>query len=125
MKRAKGSNRTPWQLLEAAAMGDGRAAALFRDYAAAFKGTRQVTYSHGLHSATDHELAADIENGPIVCHICANHWYRLVMRGLRPGVLDAAEDAGIAGVTAFLASHGLTGGVYEPARNAATAFATG
>ena len=45
------------------------------------------------------ELAAEIENGPIVCHIWANHWYRIVDRGLRIGVLEAAEDGGLIGVS--------------------------
>ena len=58
------------------------------------------------------ELAAEIENGPIVCHIWANHWYRIVDHGLRIGVLEAAEDGGL--IAKFLASHGLTGGVFEP-----------
>jgi hypothetical protein len=114
MKRAKGGNRTPWQLLEASAAGDRRAAALFGEYSRAFKGARQVTYSHGFKSASDDELVAEIENGPIVCHIWAKHWYRIVERGLRIGVLEAAEDGGLIGVKAFLEARGITGGVYEP-----------
>jgi hypothetical protein len=114
MKRAKGDNRTPWQLLEASAAGNRRAAALFREYARVFKGARQVTYSHGFKSASDEELAAEIESGPIVCHIWAQHWFRIVDRGLRIGVLEAAEDAGALGVKAFFKAHGITGGVYEP-----------
>lgn len=46
-KQGKGKGRTPWELLRDAA-DDGRAAWLWREYAAAFKGRRQLFWSRGL-----------------------------------------------------------------------------
>jgi hypothetical protein len=42
------AGRTPWQLLEAYRDGDQQAGALFREYAQAIKGKRQLTYSRSL-----------------------------------------------------------------------------
>jgi hypothetical protein len=58
---------TPWQLLEYAAEGDEKAAKAFREYAEAFHGRQQLSWSKGLKAAlgmdeqerTDEELAAE------------------------------------------------------------------
>lgn len=50
-KAARKGNRTPLQLLDAAADGDGRARLLWAAYAEAFKGRRQLIWSDGLKAA--------------------------------------------------------------------------
>ena len=47
-ERKAGAGQTPWDLLARAEAGDKQAAALFREYAAAIKGRRQLTYSRSL-----------------------------------------------------------------------------
>ena len=47
LKAGKGG-QSPWELLQRAAEGDRRSAALFRAYSEAFKGARQLTHSRGL-----------------------------------------------------------------------------
>ena len=56
-KKARRGGRNPWQLLEDAHNGDGRAAWLFREYAQHFKGKRQIFWSRGLRD----RLAVDAE----------------------------------------------------------------
>jgi hypothetical protein len=113
MKLAKGGGRSPWQLLEDAGNGDKRAAALFRDFAAAFKGARQVTYSKGLRRAYelaeergDDELAAEAI-GEVIGFIPGPNFARIMLNGLGPAVLDAAEDGGWVAVVALLLPRGL------------------
>lgn len=66
----KGMHVTPFQLLEFASQGDARASALFREYAAAWRGKRQLVWSRGLkdefgvREATDEELAAGADPMP-------------------------------------------------------------
>lgn len=65
-------HHTPFELLAMAEQGDGRAAALFREYVAAFKGKRAMTWTRGLRKAlfgsddeaTDEALAALDEPKP-------------------------------------------------------------
>lgn len=117
MKRAKGGNRTPMQLLEDARFGDRKAGALFREFFAAFKGAKQLTAAKGFrdpHWRTDEEIAADAE-GETVCQVAAAQYRRMAYLGQLPGLLDAAEDAGATGVAAFLANFNLHGGVTCPA----------
>lgn len=47
-KTAKGGGRSPWQILDGISRGSKRDIMLFREYAAAFKGARQLTWSRGL-----------------------------------------------------------------------------
>jgi hypothetical protein len=103
MKLAKGGGRTPWQLLDAADNGDRRAAALFRDFATAFKGARQLTFSAGLrdNSPSDEVLSAE-ELGDVIGHIPAKIFAKIVHRGLECAVLEAAEDGGWSAVVSWL-----------------------
>lgn len=48
LKKANGGGRNPWQLLADAHTGDKRAGWLFREFAMAFKGHRQLLWSRGL-----------------------------------------------------------------------------
>lgn len=47
-KQGRGGSRTPWELLSDARDGDPQSAALFVEYALAFKGRRQLFWSRGL-----------------------------------------------------------------------------
>lgn len=66
-KRGRNGSRGPWQLLDDARDGDAQAAAVWREYAAAFTGTRQLWWSRGLKArfgigeASDDEVAAEAE----------------------------------------------------------------
>jgi hypothetical protein len=108
MKVAKGGGRTPWQLLNDADRGDAHAVMLFREFANAFKGARQVTYSQGLRARygladeqTDEELATE-DVGVVVGTIPARPFGRLVAKGLGSRALDAAETGGWSAVVALL-----------------------
>lgn len=116
LKRAKGQGRTPWQLLADA--GDStlprlvrkRAAWLFREFAAAFKGSRQLFYSPGLRQRlglnkklTDQMALAlpDPKPRELVCTIEPDQWRLVVRYRMHAEVLAAAEQ-GAAAVTALL-----------------------
>lgn len=67
-KKGRGGSRSPFDLLRLAHAGNDRAAGLFRDFAIAFKGKRQLRWSRGLRDLlglnaekTDEELAAELE----------------------------------------------------------------
>ncbi len=105
MKDAKRGGRSPFQLLADADACDGKAAQLFREFADAFKGARQVTYSMGLRAASDEELAdAPAE----IIGLMPSAIYRSIMFcGLAADVLEAAERGGWARVLIFLEGEGI------------------
>lgn len=102
-KHAKGAGRTPWQIIEDIVDGKdhgGVPAAdierdiwLFREYADAFKGARQLTWSKGFrHSAeTDQEAADAQEPSRKVLFFTREGWLRVQELRLQTAVLDAAE----------------------------------
>lgn len=97
-------SRTPFQLLDAYAVdGDKAAGALFREYAAAFKGKQQVRWSNGLKSLygiqdySDQQLAQKTESAAYrYFSVSLNDW-RIVRQtcnkvsDTRSTVLDASE----------------------------------
>lgn len=106
-KKGRGG-RTPLQLLALARAGDERAAALWQEYATAFKGARQLVWSPGLKAAAgiedtpDEDAAEGDADADSVAVIDAATWsgwdgWRGA-RHRRGRVLDAAEDEGAAGV---------------------------
>ncbi len=112
MKLAKGGGRSPWQLLEDAGAGDRRAARLFQEFARAFKGARQVTWSYGLKARygiderEDGEITA-AEAGEVIGRIPARIYSRIAFKGNCAAVLEAAEDQGWPGVVHLLKGWGL------------------
>lgn len=118
-KRGRGKGRTPMQLLAAASDdGDKRAGALWKDYAAAFRGRRQLVWSRGLKAlagigeVSDQDAAADErqddqeEVGRL--KISAEDWQPADkrVRGLqyrRAELLEAAEVHGKQGIAGMLA----------------------
>lgn len=117
-------SRSPWQLLDDAKT-DPQAGALFREYADTFKGTRQLTWTHGLkamfsigelsdedaaHVATetDEELPLDdgLKEGRILT-LDKGTMDAIVRLKLTAEILDAAHKGGTRGVKDFLSNHGL------------------
>lgn len=116
-----GGGRSPLQLLAAATdEGDGRAAALWREYAAAFKGRRQLVWSRGLkdragiNTVSDEDAAAGEAEPPpevlreVVAVIPPRTWGEgaRAARYRRGRIRAAAEDEGAAGVWRVVADGG-------------------
>lgn len=107
-KRARGKGRTPLQLLADADAGDDEAAHLWRTYALAFKGRRQLVWSPGLKAAasiddlSDQDAAEDDAqaDGDAAALLNIEHrdwtgWAgRRGARHRRAQILDAAEAGG-------------------------------
>jgi hypothetical protein len=114
-KRGRVGQLTPWELLaHFAATGETWARDRFRDYAGAFKGRHQLSYSHGLKAAlgldtvaekTDAELATEIEHGAVwVGELLPEAWALIVRHEARAAVLNAVVAGGWAAVEAVLVS---------------------
>ncbi len=113
-KRGRVGGLTPWELLaHFDATGETWARDRFRDYAGAFKGRHQLTYSHGLKAAldlgvvaekTDAELAAEVEHGggEWVGALTPAAWGLVVRHEARAAVLNAVVAGGWAAVEAVL-----------------------
>jgi hypothetical protein len=113
-KRGRGKGLTPMQLLGDADAGDDEAAALWRTYALAFKGRRQLVWSPGLKAAAGIEEMSDDDaaqdeaqddgTAEALLHIEHGDWTgRRGWRGARhrrARVLDAAETGGAAAAAA-------------------------
>ena len=125
VKKGRGKNRSPWQLLAAAAEGDVEARIRWREFAAVMPGTCHITMSHGLRDLyldgpelSDAEIAA-LEHGidpaeivrntgeTIVGHIRRGVWVRVMRAGLAVDVLEAVETGGWAAALFMLADRGL------------------
>lgn len=91
-----GAGRTPFQLLASSATGDTLAGKLFTEYAAAFRGKRQLVFSKGLKkmfglddSLTDQEIVESLdEDSKVVYVITREVWVRIVKTGQRGAFLD-------------------------------------
>jgi hypothetical protein len=98
----KDGHRSPFGLLQSIADGDKKAAPLFRQYAEAFKGKRQLVWSPGLRDllglgieATDEELAAaPEEKAALFASLPLNVW-KVVLRQEKRGELLAACSGGL------------------------------
>jgi len=99
-KRGRNGSRGPWELLEAARDGDLQAGAIWQEYAAAFRGRRQLVWSRGLKArfgvdeVSDDEAAATDETTHVVVRqwTCGRAW-REARRRLA-SLLFAAETGG-------------------------------
>jgi len=111
-KISKRGGRSPLQLLSDARDGDHRARMLFREYALAFKGARHLTWTRGLrdHYTSEPELSDEDlarqdapHNGDLqVIAFRRLIWFRLVIAGIVPEILSAAEEGGHSGVLKLL-----------------------
>ncbi len=111
-KRGRKGGQTPRELLAAAHDGDKRAAAIWIDFVAAFRGRRQLVWSQGLKALAgvddveDQEAATDeTQDGQtqeVIANISAEDW-RGGARNRRGEILDAAESGGAAAVAEAVA----------------------
>lgn len=112
MKRGKGKSVTPWGLLRwFLETGETEPAQLFAEYAAAFKGRRQLRFSKGLRELlglvdqekTDEELAQERGQGSALLAALPLRAWRLVIRvGARGSLLAAAASGDAGDVWGFL-----------------------
>ena len=109
-KQGREGRYTPWDLLRwHKETGDERAAELFREYARAFYGARQLVWSRGLKARyrigeqTDQELAdRQEEEAVIVVRIPRADWLRVCRYQGRGRVLVLAEQGGASAVWRYL-----------------------
>jgi len=103
IKKGKQGGETPFDLLRAclADSGDKQAAALFREYAEAFKGQRQLYWTKGLKArfavqdANDEQIAERQEEGAyLLGQISIEQWRDVLACNARAIVLDVAAKAG-------------------------------
>lgn len=98
-KRGKKGSRTPWDLLRDYLDGDRASGALFRVYAEAFHGRRQLYWSNGLKKRlavcdmTDEEIANRPEDTPslLLAQISDEQWSAVRRLHFESVVLDLAE----------------------------------
>ena len=116
-KASKGE--TPFDFLRAvlADAGDNQGGALFVEFAQAFKGKRQLTWSPGLKArfavgeTTDEELAAKTDDSALLLGKITLEEWRLVLKAEgRALVLQLAESGGWEAVERYLSGLGAQGG---------------
>jgi hypothetical protein len=123
MKDGKGGSRAPFQILaDFETHGLQRDADLFREYARAFKGARQLTWfgdvraRYGHDDQSDEEVLAEEDAAAeTVCYIDQVTFSMVHYRGLEAALFEAAEEGGLLGVIRFAAMHHLgVAGVKPP-----------
>lgn len=109
LKDAKSGGRTPWRILrDYAENGEVRDADLFREFALAFKGARQLEWSRGLKAhfgladKDDAELADTEPPAETVAFVHEDAIATLSIRRQLAALLDAAETGGGEAVIALL-----------------------
>jgi hypothetical protein len=116
VKKGKRGSRTPFDLLRDYMKGDKQAGALWRVYALAFEGRRQLYWSNGLKKLlaiadmTDEEIThqPDDEKALLLATVTDEQWKLIYRRRMESAVLDLAEVS-VDGLRRFLDS--LKGGV--------------
>jgi len=100
-KRGRKGQRTPFDLLRDAHLGDKVAAGLFSEYARVFKGKRQLVWSRGLKAdlAVQEQSDADLLQKPDIESVfkgllSAHQWACIVKAGARAHVIAAGEAGG-------------------------------
>lgn len=86
IKKGREGSLTPWDLLRQSEGGCEKSGRLFKVFAAAFKGKRQLSWSRGLKrllkvdEVTDEELATETEKDSVEVDILAMEIWRLILR---------------------------------------------
>lgn len=110
-KHGKRGNRTPWDLLRlVAATGDPSASMLFRSFALAFRGRRQMVWDRGLRSllnlGAEKSDLADAHGDPgdvdVIYSLSTREWSWVVMNDFQGEVLRVARASGAVGIRHFL-----------------------
>ena len=111
-KRSTG--RHPFALLAAAADGDRRAAALFREYAWALKGKAMLFWTRGLKERvgvddkSDEQVAEEQrEPADLLALLDRHQWLAIIRAEARAEILERAEEGGIDSINEWLVNHGL------------------
>ncbi len=99
VKKGKRGSRTPFDLLRDYMRGDKQAGAIWRAYAQAFEGRRQLYWSNGLKKLlaiaelSDEEIAhkPDDEKALLLATISDEQWKLIYRRHMESAVLDLAE----------------------------------
>jgi hypothetical protein len=117
IKAGRGLNRSPFELLDCAvdpqALSEHRdeSRALFRDYAQATKGRRQLAWSPGLRDrfalgeVSDEEIAAQVgEDAVLLASISLEDWAIIERNRLQAHVLTLAENGGAAAVFTLISA---------------------
>lgn len=110
VKKGKRGSRTPFDLLRDYMKGDKEAGALWRVYALAFEGRRQLYWSNGLKKLlaiaelSDEEIAhnSEEERALLLATITDEQWKLIYRRRMESAVLDLAEVS-VDGLLRFLA----------------------
>jgi len=104
----------PFELLSRSMNGDAKSGQVFVTYVEAFKGKRQMFWSHGLkdrvgvQELTDEELAMVDEPEPErVCFLDHHQWQVVRQNNAQAVLLDIAESLGADGVDDWLKHYGL------------------
>jgi len=111
LKSGRGGSRSPWDLLGDYLDGDDQAGALWRDYAAVFKGRRQLVWSAGLRAllgledeTSDAAAAAALPNdAKHLGWVAFDDWLLVLRWQLRGDLLNLAAAGDWAIVADFLA----------------------
>ncbi|MDP1595175.1 MAG: protein rep [Gallionella sp.] len=110
-KKSSGKGRTPFDLLRDSVRGDLNASRLFKEYAIAFAGKRQLYYSTGLkdffqlEDKTDDEIASSVDFDTVqLAHIDSDSWRLILLYGSRPTVLIIARTGGASAVSEYINS---------------------
>ena len=99
VKKGKRGSRTPFDLLREYLKGDKQSGAIWRAYAKAFEGKRQLYWSNGLKKLlaiadlTDEEITQkpDVEQALLLATITDAQWKLIYRRRMESAVLDLAE----------------------------------
>jgi hypothetical protein len=110
-KRASGDKgRTPFDLLRDSLLGDSQASYLFKEYAIAFAGKRQLYFSTGLKEfflldeKTDEQIASSAKYDTVnFAHIDRDSWRFILAFGSRAVVLLIAQSGGSPAVSEYVA----------------------
>jgi hypothetical protein len=121
LKRATGESRSPFQLLkDYVDNGDEEAGRLFKQFAEAMKGKRQLTWpgkvdhKYGIRDAEDDEaLHEQEETAPILAFIEADTYRRIEAKKLQSAIEVAIDCSGFDGLQALLHIHRL-GNLWPP-----------
>lgn len=107
-KRGTEDRWTPFDLLRETTLGEAKSKRLFRDYAKATHGARQITWSRGLKDMmlikelTDEELVDTKERHAPVAHITTKDWGLIIANEQRAATLFAAREGGQHAVNALI-----------------------
>ena len=116
VKMAKDGRYSPFQLLEMSRNGDKQASALFREYAQAMAGRKQLTWSHkarailGLGAElSDERIAGEPEPDDTreLMRFPRATWSRIVSKRLVAELLSVADDCDIGAILDFLERNGI------------------